>query len=132
IPQSLFLNAGANVGVDPPAPNFVAGTEQSYTISLYAPSETAQTVTMTLTGAAEIAAYFGVNTDTGVVPLNSDGTFTVTIPAGETSVSFSLANIGDLGSGATLQLSASLANPNAGSGYVSSNILSQSYIEPTD
>jgi Ca2+-binding RTX toxin-like protein len=127
-PESVSLAFGSVATGNPPDPAFTAGTTQSYTVSVDASSETSQTVTVTLTGAP--ASDFGLIAGTTIVPLNSDGTFTVTIPAGNTSVSFSLVNTADVGSGATLQLTASMADPNAQNDTVSSSPLTQSYVEP--
>ena len=127
-PGSVSILFGSVAGGNPPDPAFTAGTTQSYTVSVDASSDAPQAVTMTLSGAP--ASDFGLISGATIVPLNSDGTFTVTIPAGDTSVAFSLANTGDVGSSATLQLTASLADPNAQNGTISSAPLTQSYVEP--
>ena len=131
MPGVLNLTVGSNAGFDPPAPDFVAGSSQSYTVWLDAPLDTAQTVTLTLSGVS--ASDFGLQTDTGVTPLSSNGTFTVIIPAGQTSASFALVNTGDVGGNASMQLSASFADTED-SGHVISttNSISQNYVEPTD
>lgn len=129
LPPTVSLNAGSTDGVDPPAPDFTAGSTQSYTVSVDAPTVSAETVTVALTGAP--ASDFGLVTGTSVIPLNADGTFTVTIPAGQTSASFSLVNTGDVGSAASLQMVASildLTNPTGDT--ISSAPLTQSYVEP--
>lgn len=96
---SITLSAsGAEAGQSQTAPNFQAGTSQAYTISLNTPAETTQTVTITLTGAP--ASDFGVASGSNVVPLSSSGTFTLTLPAGATSATFSLVNTGDVGAAA--------------------------------
>lgn len=128
IPPGLSVVNGSTDGIDPPAGNFVAGSAQSYTVSTTVPSTSAQTITMTLSGAP--ASDFGLVSGATIVPLNSDGTFTITIPAGETSASFSLVNTGDVGSGATLQFTASMVDPNDQNDTVSSTPLTQNYIEP--
>ncbi len=119
----------ADAAMTPAAPNFVAGTSQSYTVSVDAPSDSAQTATLTLSGAP--ASAFGLKTATGIQGLNSAGTFTVLIPAGETSVSFTLVNTADVGANASLQLSASLSDPNDPANPVVSDPLAQNYLEPT-
>jgi Ca2+-binding RTX toxin-like protein len=92
---------------------------------LNTPTEAAQAVTLTLSGAS--ASDFGVVTGAGINPLGSDGTFTVTIPAGQTSVSFSLVNTGDVGSDTNLTLTATLPDT---AGTVSSDPLTLNYVEP--
>ncbi len=115
LPGTLSLNATANAGIDPPAPNFVEGSAQSYTFSVDAPSTTAQTITVTLSGA--IPSDFEATVGDTIEQLNANGTFRVTLAAGETNVSFGLQDItadtgsSDIASGATLQLAASLPNP---------------------
>jgi hypothetical protein len=110
-----YLNATANAGVDPPALNFTEGSNQSYTLSVDAPSATAQTFTVTLSGA--IPSDFEATVGDTIEQLNSNGTFNVTLAAGETNVSFGLTDVtadngsSDIASGATLQLAASLPNP---------------------
>jgi YD repeat-containing protein len=129
--NAISVVAGSDEGVDPPAPAFTAGCSQSYTVSVLALSSVAQTVTMTLSGAP--AADFGIGTADGVDALNADGTFSVTIPAGATSVSFTLINTNDVGANATLQLTASLSETSdpAGGGILS-DPLTFSYAEPTE
>jgi hypothetical protein len=125
LPQAINLTAGATAlaaGTSPP--NFIAGGEQSYTVSVDAPSTTAQTMTVTLTGAPP--SDFGVDVGSGIGALNSDGTFIVTIPAGETNAAFTLVNSGDVGANATLQLVASLNGSNT---PVSSAPLTFNFVE---
>jgi Ca2+-binding RTX toxin-like protein len=128
LPEILNLTAGANAGVDPPAPNFQAGSTQSYTLSVDAPSTTARTLTVSLSGVnpADFTATVGNQS----VQQNSDGTFSFLLPAGETNVSFSLANSADVGGAANLQLSAALSNPNAAT--ITTNTLTQTFVEPAD
>jgi Ca2+-binding RTX toxin-like protein len=131
LPPTVSLNAGSTNGVDPPAPDFTAGTTQSYTVSVDAPTLSAEAVTVTLTGAP--ASDFGLVSGTSVIPLTAAGTFTVTIPAGQASTSFSLVNTGDVGSAASLQLVASIPDPIAPTAdTISSAALTQNYVEPTD
>ena len=126
--NAITLTVGATAGVDPPPPDFIAGSSQSYTVSVDAPSNTPQTVVMSLSGVS--ASEFQILTTLGAAPLNADGTFSITIPAGETNVSFSLENTGDVGGGATLQLAATLTDPSNPAETVSSNSLTQNYVEP--
>ena len=99
---------------DPPAV-FPAGSEQAYTFSVDAPSTSAQTVTFTLSGAS--SSDFEAQVGNTIEQLNSDGTFTVTLAAGQTNVSFGLIDItpdngtSDIADGATLTLTASVPNP---------------------
>ena len=51
LPQILNFTAGANAGVNPPTPNFIEGSSQAYTFSVDASSTTAQTITVSLSGA---------------------------------------------------------------------------------
>jgi Ca2+-binding RTX toxin-like protein len=131
LPKSGVLNFTANKGVDPPAPNFDAGSTQSYTFSTDTTSDSAQTVTLTLSG--ENSADFQAAVDNQVVQRNSDGTFSFELPAGQTSVSFSLTNTADVGSSGSLQLSAALSDPSSPNvGAAISNSLTQNFVEPTD
>jgi Ca2+-binding RTX toxin-like protein len=131
LPLQLSLYPGSNDGVDPPAPAFVAGSSQSYTVAVNVADSVAQTVTLTLSGAPE--SDFELDTDSGLTALNSDGTFTVTIAAGDTFASFSLMNVGDAGSGASVQLTAAVSGPNnSDGGTVSSAPLTEGYVEPID
>jgi hypothetical protein len=118
LPEEVSLNAAANAGVDPPAPNFIEGTNQSYTLSVDAPSTAAQTFVVTLSGA--IPSDFEASYGNTIEQLNSNGSFNVTLAPGETNVAFTLTDKtpdngqSDIASGASLQLSASLpdlANP---------------------
>jgi hypothetical protein len=114
LPTSLTLTAGT----DHPA-SFTAGSVQSYTIATDAPATTGQIITLTLTGAGPSDFEAIVGNDT--VQLGPDGTFTVTLPAGQTNLSFGLLDTStndgtsDIAAGATLQLSASISSPIDGS-----------------
>jgi GH24 family phage-related lysozyme (muramidase) len=100
LPKSVFLNATANKGIDPPSPDFDAGTTQSYTVSTDVPSRIAQTVTLTLSGVNP--ADFTASVADQAVQQNSDGTFSFALLAGQTSVAFSLTNTADVGSSGSL------------------------------
>lgn len=124
------VTGGANAGVDPPAPDFIAGSSQTYTVWVDAPMHAAQTITMTLSGAP--AADFDFDTGSGTQALNDDGTFSVTIPAGQTSVSFALTNTVDIGGSASLVLTPSISDPNdPGVGSLSGDPVTQNYVEPS-
>ena len=114
----------------PFVPDFVAGTSESCTVSLDAPTEAPQTITFTLSGAP--AADFAVDTGSGLTSLSSAGTFTVTVSAGEASASFLLENIADVGGNATLQLGASTPDEADSSDTITGGTITQSYVEPTD
>jgi Ca2+-binding RTX toxin-like protein len=116
---TLSLSFGTTPGVGGPVPSFVEGSARSYTLAVNAPSTTAQTVTVTLSGA--IPSDFQATVGNTVEQLNNNGTFNVLLAAGETSVTFGLVDTtadngtSDIATGATLQLTASLpnlANPN--------------------
>jgi YD repeat-containing protein len=125
------ITCGATAGVDPPPPNFSAGSTQAYTFSTDVASDTAQTVTLTLSGVN--TADFEASVANQVVQQNGDGTFSFLLPAGATSVSFSLTNTADVGASASLQLSASLTDPSIPSlAAVTSNTITQNFVEPTD
>ena len=127
--DQISLVSGATDGMDLPTSDFTAGSSQSYTVSVDAPSESVQTVTVALSGAP--ASDFGLISGSSVIPLNADGTFTVTIPEGQTSASFSLANIADVGGAASLQLVATIQDPsNPAADTISSTALTQNYVEP--
>jgi hypothetical protein len=133
LPETIFLNASANSGVDPPAPNFIGGSNQSYTLSVDAPSTTAQTLTVTLSGA--IPSDFEVTVGDTIEQINANGSFSIALAAGETNVSFGLIDTtaangsSDIASGANLQLIASLPNPDTLNGSTTqSTPLTFSYI----
>jgi Ca2+-binding RTX toxin-like protein len=133
LPETLSLNASANAGVDPPAPNFQAGSDQSYTLSIDAPSTTAQTFTATLSGAAP--SDFEVTVGDTIEQINANGSFSIALAAGETNVSFGLIDTtaangsSDIASGANLQLIASLPNSDTLNGStIQSTPLTFSYI----
>jgi Ca2+-binding RTX toxin-like protein len=111
------VNWPANVGIDPPVPNFVAGSSSSYTISELAAQSTDQEIQVSLSGANPAA--FEIVTAQGVETINPNGTFEVQLLAGESNVSFALVNIPstnpvpDLLSSATLQLAASMTDPDS-------------------
>ena len=107
--------AGATIGTDPPA-QFAAGSEQSYTFSTDAAASTARTITYTLSGASA-SDFEVVANGQPAAPISANGTFTVTLAAGETAVSFGLVDVtggSTIASGTTFSLTASmpdLANP---------------------
>ena len=113
LPETLTLNASANSGISDPTPNFTESSNQSYTLSVDAPSTSSQTLEVTLSGA--VPSDFEVTVGETVEQLNADGSFAVTLAAGETNVAFTLTDTtqngsSDIASGATLELSASLPN----------------------
>jgi Ca2+-binding RTX toxin-like protein len=110
---ALFLNSTANAGVDAPAPDFQAGSNQSYTLSVDAPSTSAQTITVQLSGAPP--STFDASIGTTLLPINSDGTFSVVLPAGQTNISFALENLTGFAA-SNLSLSASMPNLSSPSG----------------
>src|SRR6185437_3152768 len=136
--ENLKLSAGTNSGPylsqatqqSSAGPDFVAGSTQTYTVSVDAPRDAAQTATLKVAGAP--ASDFELDTSTGLKSLNSDGTFSVTIAAGQTSASFSLVNTVDAGTNTSLQLSATLPDPADSSETISGGALTQNYTEPTD
>jgi hypothetical protein len=108
---SLAAGTGASSGS---SATFPAGSEQSYTLSVDAPGAQAETITVTLSGASP--SDFDLDIGDECEQLNSN-TFTITLPAGETSVSFGLIDVtqndgtSDIAGGATLTLTASVTNP---------------------
>lgn len=129
--KTAFTNFSANKGVDPPAPDFIAGSTQSYTFSTDGPSDTAQTVTLTLSGVDP--ADFDVTVTGQTVQNNGDGSFSFTLPAGETNIAYSLTNTADVGASGTLQLTATLSDPSEPTiAAVTSNSLAQNFVEPAD
>ena len=115
LPETLSVNASANAGASGPTSNYVEGSAPSYTLSVNVPSTTAQIITVTLSGA--IPSDFEATVGDAIDQLNANGTFNVTLAAGETNVSFGLIDVtadngsSDIASGANLQLSAALPNP---------------------
>lgn len=118
LPSTIFMNAAANAGVDPPAPDFQEGSQQSYTLSVDAPSAGARTFTVTLSGA--IPSDFEALVGDTIEQLSSSGTFSVVLGAEDTSVSFALLDAtadngsSDIAAGASLTLGASLPDPFGG------------------
>ena len=114
LPETLSLNATANAGSNSPTPNFIAGSSQSYTLSVDAPSTTAQSITVTLAGAS--ASDFNVFVGNSLIAQNGGGSFNIVLAAGQTNVAFTLKDVtpadgsSDIATGATLQLTASLPN----------------------
>jgi Ca2+-binding RTX toxin-like protein len=132
IPYALNLTAGATVGTDPPA-TFPAGSSQSYTLSVGEAIAAAQTITVTLGGA--IPSDFEATVGNTVEQLNANGSFNVTLGAGETNVAFGLVDTtadngsSDIASGATLTLSATLPNlANPSGSLIQSTPLTFNYI----
>jgi len=133
LPEEISVSAHANNGVGTSAPSFVEGTNQSYTISVDAPSTSAQTLTVALSGAN--SSDFEATVGNTVEQLNANGTFNVTLAAGQTNVSFGLTDAtsdngsSDIASGATLQLSASLPSPDTvSSGSIQTTPLTFNYV----
>jgi Ca2+-binding RTX toxin-like protein len=129
--QTVTLTAYATKGVDPPAPDLVAGSSASYTVSLGLASDTAQTVTITLSGVS--GADFQAIVAGQPVVLSPDGTFQVIVPAGETNAAFTLVNTGDVGGDKDVQLLASVSDPTDSAAPVAiSDPLTFAYSEATD
>jgi Ca2+-binding RTX toxin-like protein len=120
LPESLTLTAGATTGTNESA-IFPAGSAPSYTLSVNAPSTSTQTVTVSLSGANSGDFEVSVG-DNAPFAVNSNGTFTITLPANQTNISFGLIDVtadngnSDIASGTTLQLGASVANSSDPSG----------------
>src|SRR6202030_4597959 len=95
------------------------------------PSDTAQTVTLTLSGVN--AADFDVTVTGQTVQNNGDGSFSFTLPPGETNIAYSLTNTADVGGSGTLQLTATLSDPSEPAiAAVTSNSITQAFVEPSD
>jgi Ca2+-binding RTX toxin-like protein len=112
---------------------FPAGSLQAYTFSVDAPITVAQAITITLSGAN--SSDFEAVVGNQAVALTSNGSFTVTLAAGETRISFGLQDVtadngtSDIANGATLQLTASMPNVVSPSGPpIQSTPLSISYL----
>ena len=103
----LRVTANALHGANGPAP-FLAGSEQAYTVSVDAAFVTTQTVALTLSNL--IAGDFQVWQGTTPVALNGDGTFTLSLPAGASSVSFTLINTTPETQSSTPVLTASISS----------------------
>jgi Ca2+-binding RTX toxin-like protein len=133
LPEAISLNASANAGGGLFSTSLVEGSNQSFTLSVNSPSAVAQTVTVTLTGANP--SDFDVAVGDSIEQINPNKTFTVTLPAGETNVAFTLNDITadngstDIASGANLQLTASVENPDTiAGGTIQASPLTFSYI----
>ncbi len=89
-----------------------SGTLQTFTLYRTTPGNTAQSYTLALNGDS---ANYAVNTGANLLTFQN-GSVTVTIPAGEVSVSLALVNTGDPGANETLQLTATAIDSNAPAG----------------
>ncbi|AEG68103.1 putative metalloprotease, Hemolysin-type calcium-binding region (rtxA) [Ralstonia solanacearum Po82] len=89
-----------------------SGTLQTFTLYRTTPGNTAQSYTLALDGDS---ANYAVNTGANLLTFQN-GSVTVTIPAGEVSVSLALVNTGDPGANETLQLTATAIDSNAPAG----------------
>ena len=137
---NLQQNVTANQGVDPPVGYFIGGSTESFTLSVDAPSTTAQNITVTLSGA--LASDFEVQVGDQIESIASNGTFNVTLAAGDTNVAYTLIDVtadngySDLAQGGTLTLSASLADSAVAGGAVQATPISLDYlpnpVEPQD
>ncbi len=79
------------------------------------------------------AADFDVTVTGQTVQNNGDGSFSFTLPVGETNIAYSLTNTADVGASGTLQLTATLSDPSEPNiAAVTSNSLMQAFVEPTD
>jgi Ca2+-binding RTX toxin-like protein len=130
LPQDIHVTAGSNIGFDPPGPAFDAGGSQTYTVWLDAPTDTAQTVTMTLSGVPN-TADFSYNSGSGLQTVGSNGEFTVAIAAGRSSATFELVNRVDLGGNSTIELTPSLLDPNDQAVLATGEAVTENYVEPS-
>ncbi|WP_459203872.1 calcium-binding protein [Ralstonia pseudosolanacearum] len=89
-----------------------SGTLQTFTLYRTTAGNTAQSYTLALSGDS---ANYAVNTGANLLTFQN-GSVTVTIPAGEVSVSLALVNTGDPGANETLQLTATAIDSNAPAG----------------
>jgi trimeric autotransporter adhesin len=136
----LQQNVTANQGKDPPVGYFIGGSSESFTLSVDAPSTTAQNMTVTLSGA--LASDFEVQVGDQIESIAPNGTFNVTLAAGDTNVAYTLIDVttdngySDVAQGGTLTLSASLADPAVAGGAVQATPISLDYlpnpVEPQD
>ena len=136
IPQAVTLSPGSSAAasLEEPSSNSVtmtAGGSISFTASLLAPSSTAQTVTITLSGAdssqfsLQLSGASGSGTPGDAQQIHFvNGTATFQIAANTSSITATLVNTGDVGSNAALQLTATVGDP------VTSNPLDINYVEP--
>ncbi|SDY89523.1 Ca2+-binding protein, RTX toxin-related [Collimonas sp. OK242] len=116
--EKIAIQSGSNRTDDPfLTGQYVPGassqqTDISKSLTIYASanSATAQTVTLALSG-GNVADYL-LSSGTSQIAF-SNGVVTLTIPAGEDSVTFQLINDGATSQGAVLTLTATLNNPNA-------------------
>jgi hypothetical protein len=93
-----------------PSLSMSSGGESTFSISLGAPATTAQTVAITLQGGT--ASDFALIDASGNLINFNGNNATITIPAGQSSLTLSLANTTDVGSSANLSLSASIKDAN--------------------
>jgi hemolysin type calcium-binding protein len=133
LPETIAMYGGAGAVSDPPAPPFLGGSDASYTLNVDAPSNAAETFVVTLSGA--VPSDFEATVGDTVEPLSASGTFSVTLAAGATNISFGLIDVtpdngtSDIVSGANLQLTASLPNPEDPAGLaIQSTPLTFSYL----
>ena len=96
-----------------------SGGEQTFTVALDAPCETAQSITLKLNGGT--AADYFCNIGDGQLSF-SGGSVTLTIPAGQQSITFALVNSTPLTQTENVQLVATLAGSD--SSTITSNLVS--------
>jgi Ca2+-binding RTX toxin-like protein len=112
IPPTLTISSGVSGNQGSATLN--EGDQQSFTVSLSTSCTTAQTVNLTLVGNG--ASDFALAPPNGAQSVQSlGGTVSITIPAGEQSVTLALVNTGDVGGNASFQLNASLVVPGSNS-----------------
>jgi Ca2+-binding RTX toxin-like protein len=118
--------------------NFAAGSTSFYTFEIDRPYTTDETLVVTLSGASP-EDFCGLFANEDIL-LTSNGTFSVTLSAGQTQVSFGIVDVSrqdgssDIASGASLQLSASIADPDqakSSNSHVSTETLTLHYIPTT-
>ena len=132
LPETLTLTADATDGLQEPA-TFTQGSSESYTLTVGEPCARAQTITVTLSGAASTDFDLSVNGSTETITPND--TFTVQLAADQENVTFSLQDTtADNGSSdldqksAGFQLSASMLDLTASAAIVASGPLNVSYV----
>jgi len=96
--------AGSNQAADASAT--LTGAVQGFTVYTSAAGAQAQTIQLSLSGAD--ASQYKVNTGADVLAFDGSGKLTLTIPAGEESVTVGLVYVGDSSQSPTVQLTSSL------------------------
>lgn len=106
--------------------NLASGGAATFTLYASAASDIAQTFSLSLAGGS--GGDYAISTGAELLDFGN-GTVTITIPAGEASITLALINTGDPGADESLQLTATLLGADGSSTGISSSALTFVYAE---